>query len=332
LLSAYPDLAVAEQENALLSSAVDLGVVGPDNDFGHGRLDLLAAYQWAASPPPATPTPTATPDPDVNLALNAPVVVSSSQDLSHGGAMAVDGDLATAWQTAKAVGKNKLPSEWIAVDLGSSVSIGQVVLEWGDNYAIEYVIQVSEDNSNWTTVYSTASGDGGNDTITLSPTSARYLRMDSSAWSSGSLRNWLKEFQVYVASGPVPTATPTPVPTPTPGEGSMMHVGDLDGSSSSGARNRWTAAVVITVHDAGDNPVSGASVNGTWSDGVSGSDVCVTDATGGCSNSRNNIKSNVSSVVFTIDGVSHPTLSYQPSANHDSDGDSDGTSVTVSKP
>ncbi len=58
---------------ALVNSAVDLGAPGPDNEFGYGRLDVLAAYQLLASstiptptPLPPTPTllpPTATPSP-----------------------------------------------------------------------------------------------------------------------------------------------------------------------------------------------------------------------------------------------------------------------------
>ncbi|HRW05777.1 MAG TPA: S8 family serine peptidase, partial [Caldilineaceae bacterium] len=70
LLSAYPNLTVAEQEAALQNTAVDLGTTGPDNTFGYGRLDILAAYQSLAgggsSTPtdtPMPPTPTATPVP-----------------------------------------------------------------------------------------------------------------------------------------------------------------------------------------------------------------------------------------------------------------------------
>ncbi len=44
LLGAFPDLTIAQQENALLEGAVDLGLAGPDNTFGEGRLDVLAAY------------------------------------------------------------------------------------------------------------------------------------------------------------------------------------------------------------------------------------------------------------------------------------------------
>ncbi len=46
LLSAYPDLSVAEQEEALLQGAIDLGPPGPDNDYGQGRLDVYRAYEW----------------------------------------------------------------------------------------------------------------------------------------------------------------------------------------------------------------------------------------------------------------------------------------------
>jgi uncharacterized repeat protein (TIGR01451 family) len=44
LLSAYPNLTIAQQEAALLSGAVDLGPTWPDNTYGKGRLDVLAAY------------------------------------------------------------------------------------------------------------------------------------------------------------------------------------------------------------------------------------------------------------------------------------------------
>jgi subtilisin family serine protease len=44
LLSAFPNLTVAQQEAALKNSARDLGAAGPDSTFGWGRLDVLAAY------------------------------------------------------------------------------------------------------------------------------------------------------------------------------------------------------------------------------------------------------------------------------------------------
>jgi hypothetical protein len=54
LLGAFPGLSADRQEAALQSGAVDLGAAGPDNDYGSGRLDVLAAYQWLASTPDFT--------------------------------------------------------------------------------------------------------------------------------------------------------------------------------------------------------------------------------------------------------------------------------------
>ncbi len=57
LLSAYPNLSASQQENALIASAADLGIAGPDDVYGYGRLDLLAAYQYIPSAPTETPSP-----------------------------------------------------------------------------------------------------------------------------------------------------------------------------------------------------------------------------------------------------------------------------------
>jgi hypothetical protein len=144
-----------------------------------------------------------------NLALNKPVSASSAQ-ADYPASNAVDGDAATYWRTAF---KSSLSEEWIEVDLGGVFSIDQVVLNWNSYYAISYTVQVSEDDSNWATVYSTTAGDGGVDTIDFSPASARYVMLHSTAWSQKFNHCWLNEFEVYGAGGePTPTHTPEPGP------------------------------------------------------------------------------------------------------------------------
>ena len=332
ILSAFPNLTASHQEAALINSAVDLGSPGADDEFGYGRLDVLGAYQWLEAGGEPTPTPSPTPDPTINLALNQPVSVSSTQDSSHVGTFAVDGDHNTFWKTARAKGKNKLPSEWITVDLGSSSTIGKVVLDWNDNFAQEYTIQVSDDDATWTTVFTESNGNGSNDTITFTTLTARYVKMDSTAWSSGSLRNWLNEIEIYSSgdsgSTPTPTPTPTPTSTPTPPPGgSTMHVGDLVGSSSTGSRNRWDAAVSILVHDESENPLSEVTVSGVWSNGASGSSSCITDGSGVCTLTKKRLKSSVSSVTFTLDSLSHASIQYQVGDNHDPEGDEAGFQI-----
>jgi len=52
LLSAFPNLTVSEMELALRQSALDLGLCGADNDYGHGLLDVMKTYQLLLNPAP----------------------------------------------------------------------------------------------------------------------------------------------------------------------------------------------------------------------------------------------------------------------------------------
>ncbi len=113
------------------------------------------------------------------------------------------------------------------------------------------------------------------------------------------------------------------------GGDSSMHVGDLDASASLAKRARWNANVTITVHDESEGAVADATVSGLWSDGSSGS--CFTNNSGQCAIDRNNIRSG-DSITFTVTDVAHGAFTYSDAVNHDADGDSDGTSITVWKP
>jgi uncharacterized delta-60 repeat protein len=106
-----------------------------------------------------------------NLALGKTAVASTSYTglpASH----ATDGNTASRWSSAFS------DQEWIYVDLGAVYTIHQVVLRWETAYGRGYTIQISNDASTWSDVYSTATGDGGVDDITLaSPVSGRYVRL-----------------------------------------------------------------------------------------------------------------------------------------------------------
>ena len=98
-------------------------------------------------------------------------VASSIQDATMPASNAVDGNLGTRWSSASS------DPQWIYVDLGSSMTVNQVVLTWQTAYATAFQIQVSSDAANWTTVYSTTTGTGGTDSISFTAASARYVRM-----------------------------------------------------------------------------------------------------------------------------------------------------------
>lgn len=334
LLTAFPNLSTTHQATSLLSSAVDLGLIGADNTFGHGRVDLLSAYNWLSSNPEPSPTPLPTPDPTINLALNQTVSVSSSQDNGTEGSLAVDGDLGTYWQTAKAFGKNKLPNEWIQIDLSSESSVGKVILEWNSYYATNYTVQVSNDQTNWTTVFVTTAGDGGRDEISFASMTARYILVDTTSWVNGSTRINLAEVEVYSSGGSQPTSTiePTPLPSPTPGPVQNLHIGDLKTTSFSEPRARWIAQITLLAHDEDEFPVNGVTISGIWSDGLSGSGSCVTDSSGSCMIEKSNIKGNLTSVRFDITNLELNGNVYFSSANHNILGEFIEPFVIISQP
>lgn len=81
-----------------------------------------------------------------NVALNKTVTVSSTELPETPASAAVDGNLTTRWSSAFGDG------QWIYVNLGARYTISQVKVTWEDAYGKDYLVQVSDDASNWTTV------------------------------------------------------------------------------------------------------------------------------------------------------------------------------------
>lgn len=113
-----------------------------------------------------------------------------------------------------------------------------------------------------------------------------------------------------------------------------MHVGDLDGSAVPLAGGRWRARVVITVHDLGHDPIPDAAVVGRWSAGDRNgrTELCITDDVGECELQSGRLSKSLGGVVLTISGLSADGYEYLAVDDHDPDGDSSGSSITVAKP
>jgi hypothetical protein len=150
-----------------------------------------------------------------NAAQGRPATASSAESAAYPATAAVDGNAATRWSSAFS------DPQWLQADLGSSQPICQVVLSWEPAYATAFQIQVSADASTWTSIYSTTTGTGGTQTLTVAGT-GRYVRMYGTA--RGTAYGYsLWEFAIRTQGGgtPSPTGSPAPSPTGSPNPGSF---------------------------------------------------------------------------------------------------------------
>lgn len=130
----------------------------------------------------------------VNVALNKTATASSVEDSSKTPSMAFDGNSSTRWSSSYS------DQQWISVDLGAVADVNGVKLNWETAYAKSYKVETSKDNNNWTTVYSTTTGQGGINEISFAASSARYVRM----YGIQRATNYgfsLWDFEVYAADG-----------------------------------------------------------------------------------------------------------------------------------
>jgi fibronectin type 3 domain-containing protein len=104
------------------------------------------------------------------LSQGQPATASSLEGAGYPASNAVDGSLSTRWSSAFS------DPQWIQIDLGATHTISKVVLNWETAYGKAFQIQTSADGTNWTTIYSTTTGTGGTQTLSLTG-SGRYVRM-----------------------------------------------------------------------------------------------------------------------------------------------------------
>ena len=113
-------------------------------------------------------------------------------------------------------------------------------------------------------------------------------------------------------------------PSGSPG----IHVGDLDASIVNNG-STWTAQVTIHVHDENHAAVNNVAVTGQWGNG--GTSNCTITTGGQCLMESSPMAKKNGTVDFSILSVTASGSDYLPGENHDSDGDSDGTSILVAK-
>ncbi|HEY0261070.1 MAG TPA: discoidin domain-containing protein [Lacisediminihabitans sp.] len=123
------------------------------------------------------------------LSQGKTATASSTENGGTAAALAVDGNAGTRWSSAAS------DPQWLQVDLGASATISQVTLNWEAAYGKSFQIQTSPDGTTWTPIYTTTTGTGGTQNLTVSGT-GRYVRMYGTV--RGTQYGYsLWEFQVY---------------------------------------------------------------------------------------------------------------------------------------
>ena len=142
--------------------------------------------------------------PASNLALNKAATADSQCAATEAPAKAVNGTVnggnADKWCSVGA-------SKWLQVDLGSSQTVGRVVVRHagagGENAAWntrDFDIQVSTNGTTWTTVASPRGNTANVTTHTFTATNARYVRMNVLAPTSNTdAAARIYEFEVYAS-------------------------------------------------------------------------------------------------------------------------------------
>src|SRR5262249_41753824 len=128
-----------------------------------------------------------------NIALNKTATASSLENATFPASNAVDGNAGTRWSSAFS------DPQWLEVDLGSSQSVCGVTLNWEAAYAKAFQIQVSTDNTNWTSIFSTTTGTGGIQNLTVSASPPRSPTNRTTRATQYGYSIW--EFQVFSSGG-----------------------------------------------------------------------------------------------------------------------------------
>jgi len=104
-----------------------------------------------------------------NVALSGTATASTEESGSLSASNAIDGSVDTRWASVFA------DPQWIRIDLGESYNISRVQLRWEAAFGSAYEIQVSDDATTWTTIFTESSGSGGTDNITELNGTGRYV-------------------------------------------------------------------------------------------------------------------------------------------------------------
>jgi CxxC motif-containing protein (DUF1111 family) len=130
---------------------------------------------------------------------------SASERGDIGPQAAIDHDDNTRW------GSGFSDDQWLVLDYGSPQDITRVRIAWENAHAVQYELQVSNDNSNWTTIKAVSDSQGGIEDWTGLQGQGRYLRMKGIKRST---QYGYSIFEIQAFTGSPASTEPAPAPLP----------------------------------------------------------------------------------------------------------------------
>ncbi|MEH1165134.1 discoidin domain-containing protein [Micromonospora sp. CPCC 205539] len=171
------------------------------------------------------------------LSQGRPATASSTENAGTPASAAVDGNTGTRWASAFS------DPQWLQVDLGTRATLSSVNLLWEGAYGRAFQLQTSDDGATWTTIYSTTTGTGGTQNLTVTG-AGRYVRIYGTARGTGYGYS-LWEFQVYgETGGTTPTCGSTNAAQGQPATASSTQDAGLAASNAvdGNTGTRWASA------------------------------------------------------------------------------------------
>jgi len=307
-LEGQPAWTTADVRSAVEGTAQDRGPAGKDGDWGAGVLDGFAVVARAKGASGQTAFP-------------AHAYVPGSVP-NHG-----------TWTYSFTLGSGDLglPIAATIIIEGAPVCVLSwfgICLEynWGPDLDAELLDPAGAVIATSTCAAGEECGIGRQETLHALPTTTGTYSIRVFPFEGAPFNGQGGTFSTELSAGAAGAPPPPPPPPPPPQQ--TVHVGDLDRSTTAGPR-RWTATVTITAHDGSHALLAGVVVSAVWQGGATAT--CTTDVNGMCSVTRQ-VQKAKSSIWLQVTGLSKSAFTYEASANHDPDADSDGTTITVPKP
>ncbi len=137
--------------------------------------------------------------PPVNL---APLAIATASSFSTIGAhfqpaSALDGKFYTKWNSAAWTKSNGEEQQWFQLTWPTPQQYSTVRIVWGDTYATQFSLEVSDEGTQWKLIKEITDGKGGTVEYSFPSTSSTCLRMNGKRGSKGISAYSIREIEVY---------------------------------------------------------------------------------------------------------------------------------------